>query len=242
MKTNKKGMPRLALIVIATALIGGIAAYVSLQSQASTAVNQNDEITSVTSTDPAPAESGFSAVTIDVKAALAPRVLGDEKAPVTIEEYASLSCSHCAHFSKDTFEKLKEKYIDTGKVRLVYNDFPTSGSALEATMAARCLPAERYFQFIKFLFETQNDWAFDKDFHGKLKQSAGLLGLGGDTFEACVSNEYLKIGISEAMQAASKKYEISSTPTFIINGKEKISGAQALSAFEKVIDPLLEAN
>jgi len=179
---------------------------------------------------------------IDLKAALAPRIMGDENAPVTIEEFASLTCSHCAHFNKETFSALKEKYIDTGKVKFIYNDFPLNAPALEAAMVARCLPEARYFQFIKFLFETQDQWAFNKDYSASLKQNSKLLGLNDESYEACVENEALKGGLAQKMQEAGKKHEIKSTPSFVINGTEKINGAQPLAAFEKVIDRLLEAN
>lgn len=176
----------------------------------------------------------------DIKAALADRAMGDEKAPVTVEEYASLTCSHCAHFSKTTFDKFKEKYIDTGKVRYIYRDYPLNGPALEASMVARCLPAERYFQFVKFLFETQNEWAFGNDYREKLKKDASLLGLGNEAYDACVANNAIKDRLGEVMQKANKDHGIEATPTFIVNGREKLSGARDLPDFEKIIDPLLE--
>ena len=180
-------------------------------------------------------------VTIDVETALAPRIMGDEKAPVTVEEFASLTCNHCAHFSKTTFDAFKAKYIDTGKVRFIYNDFPLNAPAMEAAMIARCLPADRYFQFVKFLFETQDQWAFSQEYRAALKQNSKLLGMSDETYDACTANEKLKAGLVEKMQAASKTHEITSTPTFIINGTQKLGGARDLPEFEKIIDPLLEA-
>ncbi len=221
------GKSRILLVMLAVIVVAG-AALVIRQPEASTA-----------------AESATAAsATVDTAKALEARALGDASAPVTINEYASLTCSHCAHFSKDTFDKLKEKYIDTGKVRFIFNDFPLNAPALEASMVARCLPHDRYFQFIKFLFETQEQWAFSPKYSDSLKQNAKLLGLGEEFYTACTGNETLKGELVTRMQTAAKEHSIDATPTFIITAKpgseQKISGAQPLDAFSKVIDPLLE--
>jgi protein-disulfide isomerase len=181
---------------------------------------------------------------IDVKAALAPRTLGNPKAPVKMDEYASLSCTHCAAFSNETFDKFKELYIDTGKVFYTYHDFPLNAPALQASMVARCLPEEHYFQFVKFLFQTQEKWAFNAHYSDSLRQNSKLLGLDDATFDACINNEKLKQGLIEQIQEASKEKgpHIQSTPTFIIdNGAETISGAMPLSKFQSLIDPLVAA-
>lgn len=227
MKTNI-AKSRILLVMLAVIVVAGAALAMGRQPEASTTAE---------ATTAAPA-------TVDVEKALETRTLGDEKAPVTINEYASLTCSHCAHFSKETFDKLKEKYIDTGKVRFIFNDFPLNAPALEASMVARCLPHDRYFQFIKFLFETQEQWAFNPKYSDSLKQNAKLLGLGDEAYAACAGNEKLKGELAARMQAAAKEHSIDATPTFIITAKpgseQKVSGAQPLEAFSKVIDPLLE--
>lgn len=111
-------------------------------------------------------------------------------------------------------------------------------------MVARCLPHDRYFQFIKFLFETQEQWAFSPKYSDSLKQNAKLLGLGEEDYTTCTSNEKMKTELVTRMQTAAKEHSIDATPTFIITAKpgseQKISGAQPLDAFSKVIDPLLE--
>jgi len=185
-------------------------------------------------------EAPAAAATIDVQAALAERSMGSADAPIVIHEYAALSCSHCADFYKETLPKLKEAYIDTGKVRLVYNDFPFNGPALAGAMIARCMPQDQYFKFIKFLFETQEQWAYTQDFQKNLTQSAKLLGASDAMLEACLANEELKGGLIERMQKASTEFKIESTPSFVVNGgKEVIKGAQKFEAFQKVIDKLL---
>lgn len=233
MAMNAKGGKRLFFIVMCALVVLAAAWFVRTKASANTAAPPKE-------TASAAAESAA----IDIDAAMADRVLGDPKAPVRIDEYASLTCSHCSHFSKTTFDALKEQYIDTGKVMFVYHDFPLNAPALEAAMVARCLPADKYFQFIKFLFETQEQWAFGKDYSASLKQNSKLLGLSEEKYDSCVSNEMLKARLVTVMQKASDDLEIASTPTFIFNGdpKARISGALPLDAFKKVIDPLLEAH
>ena len=178
------------------------------------------------------------AVTIDVKAALATRAMGDPKAPVRLDEYASLSCPHCADFTKETFDKIKTTYIDTGKVYYTYTDLPLNAPALEAAMVARCMPADHYFDFVKILFTTQEKWAFNDKYEDSLRQSSKLLGMSDETFQACVTNQELKLAIVNRMDEVGKANHIDSTPSFIINGK-LIHGALPFSDFQKAIDPLL---
>lgn len=191
--------------------------------------------------DEAPAKPVANAVNIDVEAALAPRTLGDPKAPVKLTEFASLSCPHCAQFTKDTFEKLKSEYIDTGKVYYTYIDFPLNAPALKASMVARCLPADRYFQFTTFLFQTQDKWAFIEDWEPVLRQDSKLLGVSDETYDACVNNAELKQGLITKMQEEGKANHIDSTPTFLFSNGKMLHGAQPLSEFQKIIDPLLAA-
>jgi protein-disulfide isomerase len=188
------------------------------------------------------AKPAASSVTIDVAAALAPRTLGDPKAPVKLEEFASLSCPHCAEFTKDTFEKIKSEYIDTGKVFYTFIDFPLNAPALKGSMVARCLPADRYFQFTTFLFQTQDKWAFVEDWEPVLRQDSKLLGMSDETYDACVNNTELKQGLATKMQEEGKANHIDSTPTFLFSNGKMLHGAQPFSEFQKVIDPMLAAS
>lgn len=179
----------------------------------------------------APAE----AVKFDVEKVFAPRTIGNADAPIKIIEYASLTCSHCAHFHNDVLPELKSKYIDTGKVFFEFREFPLNDPALKASLTARCLPEDKYEGFVGLLFKTQEHWAGGLDYMAALKQNAKLAGMSDATFEACQADPALKTKIAELMQAGQDKWKISSTPTFIINdGAETISGAQPLTEFERV--------
>ena len=170
----------------------------------------------------------------DLDRAVGVRAVGNPDAPVKVVEYASLTCSHCAHFHNDVFPALKEKYIDTGKVYFEFREFPLNDPALKATITARCLPPERYEGFISLLFQTQNKWAGGIDYMAHLKQNAKLAGLSDEQFDACQKSPELKLKIAEKMQEAQDKWKGSSTPTFIINdGAQTISGAQPLENFER---------
>ena len=181
-------------------------------------------------------------VTIDVKAALKERRIGGPDAPVVIREFASLTCGHCRNFHRKTFPQLKELSIDTGKAALIFSDFPLNKPALDASMVARCLPESRYFSFIKLLFETQNDWAYDANYIKFLKQNAQLAGLSGAAFDACLGNEELQNGILDRMKSAQEKHEIKSTPTFVIGKDTVIQGAMPLAVFTKAIADATKTN
>ncbi len=197
-----------------------------------------------TAAEPSPVtetpEAAAPAANIDLAAALSERSLGNADAPVLIEEFASLTCGHCAHFHKDVFPKIKEAYIDTGKIRFVFNDFPLNAPAMDGSMLARCMPQDQYFKFIKFLFENQNEWAFSADYQKKLKQNAKLLGADDAMMDACLGNAELKTGLAARMQQATEKHEIKSTPSFVLNGKEVIQGARSFESFQQAIDKSLE--
>lgn len=168
------------------------------------------------------------------------RVLGDPNAPVEMLEYASLTCPHCAAFHVTTLPKLKEKYIDTGKLKLVSRDFPLDRSAAIAAMMARCVPEANYFPVIDVLFKTQRGWAAAENPVAALAGIGSQAGLSPEDFNACLQNQALLDGILKTRQAGSQQFEINSTPTFILNGTEKIAGAQDVSVFEEAIEKLLK--
>ena len=173
---------------------------------------------------------------IDVEAALAPRTVGDMNAPVKISEFASLSCSHCAKFHETSYKELKEKYLDTGKAYIEFTDFPLNKPALDATMVARCFENnDKYADFTEMLFGAQEEWAFDGAYLSKLKEYATGCGMSDERFEACLGNQELRQGILSKMQAAQKAFDVNSTPTFVVNNDDKLTGAQPLSAFEPLI-------
>jgi protein-disulfide isomerase len=167
--------------------------------------------------------------------------LGDASAPVTIIEYASLTCPHCAAFHKDVLPGLKERYIAPGKVRLIYRDFPLDERALAAAELAQCGGPDRYFGFIDVLFQTQSNWARADDYLAALKQLGKLGGLNDKQMDACFADEELANRILQSRLDAQNQYEISSTPSFVIDGKT-YSGARSVDEFAELIDPLLDGS
>jgi protein-disulfide isomerase len=172
---------------------------------------------------------------------LSERVLGDPNAPITILEYSSLTCPHCASFHANTLPQLKKDFIDTGKVKLVFRDFPFDRAALQASMLARCSNPERYFGFLDVLFKSQNKWAGASDPTQALAQTGKLAGVGDQQFKECLANEALANKLIERRLEAEQKYQVQSTPTFVImrgDTVEKVVGAQPIAEFARVIDKL----
>jgi protein-disulfide isomerase len=171
--------------------------------------------------------------------AVAEKVMGRDDAPVTMIEYSSLACSHCAAFHRDVLPKIKETYIGPGKVRLVYRDFPLGGVALAAAMVARCGGGEKYFGFIEVLFRSQAQWSRSDNPRRELARVARFGGLSQNDFDACLVNEPLMTNIREQAADAQQKFGIDSTPTFIIEGK-KVTGALPFEDFRDIIEKALE--
>jgi len=167
-------------------------------------------------------------------------VIGNKNAPVTIIEYASLSCPHCANFYNKVFDKIEEKYIKTGKVKFIYRDFPLNQSALLASVISKCKlkmdnNVEQYYKFIKTLFKNQNSWAFGEDIIEKLRSLSILNGLNSDKFTQCMNDKELVESILEERMRSSQELKIQSTPTFIINGN-LIGGYHDFESFEEAIE------
>lgn len=167
--------------------------------------------------------------------ATAEKVLGDPDAPVTMLAFESLSCPHCATFHAEAWPKIKEQYVDTGKVKYVYRDFPTNDAAVVAAMVARCVKPDRYFGMIELLYRTQDSWLGSNNPQAALAQTARLGGLTEQEFEQCLNNEALYRSIQGGAQEASQEYGISSTPTFVI-GERTITGAQPFDVFKEAIE------
>ena len=166
-------------------------------------------------------------------------ILGNIDAPITIIEYASLSCSHCAHFHNDIFPALKERYIETGKVQFIFRNFPLNEPALRGAMLSECSGKDRFHSFISVLFQTQKNWAGSKDFIEKLRNIGKLGGISGEQADQCMTDTALQDTILKRRMEASTLYEVNSTPTFFINGK-KHSGSNDIEYFSGIIDDILE--
>ena len=165
-------------------------------------------------------------------------VLGSKDAPVTIIEYASLTCPHCAHFDLVTLPKLRTAYIDTGKAKLVFRDFPLDTWALKASMLAHCAGPDRFYGFVDVLFSNQPQWAHVDDPGAALAGIAKIGGIGKEEFDRCMSDSALEEKITKTRFDAEKALDIQSTPTFFVNG-EKLVGAQPFEAFEAAIEKAL---
>ncbi len=150
-----------------------------------------------------------------------PRFIGSPTAPVTVEEFFSLTCTHCAHFSMTTMPEVMEKLVKPGKLRIVYHDFPLDAVALEAAMIARYLPTSQYYPFITALFASQDTWAFAPgvNYTDELWKMAALAGMGRDTFNRAVADNALKTWIQTQQVADEKMYNIEATPSFRIKGQ-----------------------
>ncbi|HYE51024.1 MAG TPA: DsbA family protein [Azospirillaceae bacterium] len=165
-----------------------------------------------------PALSGTAAAqtapAIDLAAATSERVMGDPKAPVTIIEYASLTCPHCAAFHETVLPKLKADFVDTGQVRFIFRDFPLDALALRAAMVARCMPPDRYFPMLSALFKTQRAWATAADPGKAMAQTAKLGGMSDAQFQACVTNQQLQQSVAQSRLTGIQKYNVTGTPSF----------------------------
>ncbi len=172
---------------------------------------------------------------------IADHVIGKADAPVTIVEYASFTCGHCASFHKETFPKLKEKYIDTGKVKLIFRPFPTAPAQLSvaAAMLAHCAGDERYFAMTSALFETQSNW-MSANAAPELLPLANQAGVSKEKFEACLGDNKLASDIQQNAVRAFEVFGVEATPTFFINGANKIEGDTDIATLSKAIDPLLK--
>lgn len=171
------------------------------------------------------------------KGPLEEKVLGQADAPVTIVEYASMTCSHCATFTVNTLPVIEEKYIKTGKVRLIFREFPFDPRATAAFMLARCAPDDRYFPMVDVLFKQQMQWAAANDAQAALLQISKLAGFTQESFNACLTNQQLLDDVN-AVRERGAELGVNATPTFFING-QKYSGALSVEQMSAIIDSML---
>ena len=180
---------------------------------------------------------------VDVATLMAPGPLpdvsiGKADAPVTIVEYMSMTCPHCARFHEETFEGIKAKYVDTGKVRFVLREFPLDARAMAAIMLARCAPEGQYFPMVSALFKSQGTWAVAPDGRAALLQMSKVAGFTQESFEACLTNQKLLDDVQATMQKGDKDFGVKATPTFFFNGK-KYSGEMSVDTMSALIDSML---
>jgi protein-disulfide isomerase len=180
---------------------------------------------------------------IDLKELLTPgplpdKVLGEANAPVTVVEYASMTCPHCADFHSEIFPKLKSQYIDTGKVRFIFREYPLDDAAIAASMIARCAEGDKYFAMIDVLFDQQRNWAIKDKVVPGLLRIAKQAGFTEQSFETCLKDNKLAQAIYEGAQRASQKFGVRATPTVFVNGE--VPRGPGFEDLQKLIDPLLK--
>lgn len=218
--------------LLSLAKVLGVAATISMGAVSSYATEANKGVASEVK----------PAGTVDMAKLLEPgkakeMVEGKADAPVTIVEYASLTCGHCADFYNKTFPEIREKYIKTGKARIVFREFAYDPRATAGYMLARCVPEDRYFPMIQVLFEKQMEWAGAADALPPLKQIASMAGLDSKAVEECLQNQSVLDEVNSSFKRG-KEFGVTSTPTFFINGK-KYEGALSVEEMSSVIDSFL---
>lgn len=192
--------------------------------------------------DPAFAQSKEAAAAADVAKpmSLPDMALGPKDAAVTVTEYASLTCSHCAAFNEQVYPQIKKAYIDTGKIRYVFREFPLDIKAAAGSMLSRCIAKEdsaKYFAVTDVLFKSQTEWVL-KDTTEQLKRIGKQAGLSGEEVEACLKDQKLLDKIAADQKYANEVLKVNATPTFFING-EMLRGENSFDEFAKRIDALL---
>jgi len=162
------------------------------------------------------------------------RVMGQANAPITVIEYASMTCPHCARFQLTVFPDVKKDWIDTGKVKWVLRDFPLDAVALKAAMVARCAPADRFYAFADTFLTAQDQWMRGKNVEASLARMAQLGGMSPAEVSACLNNKQVQEEVVNSRLVANKQLGVDSTPTFFINGK-KVAGEMDSAHFVKLL-------
>ena len=175
---------------------------------------------------------------LSVQGPLGDVALGPEGAKVNIVEYASLTCSHCAAFHKDTWPELKKRYLDTGKVRFTLREFPLDPLATAGFMLARCDGNAKYYPITDLLFDQQRNWAFTDKPLDALRGMMRQAGFSQEKFDACLKDQKLYDAVNAVKNRGVEQFNVDSTPTYFING-QRHAGNMSIDELEKVIKPLL---
>jgi protein-disulfide isomerase len=187
----------------------------------------------------APAFAEASNEDLMVPSPLGEQSQGDPKAPVTLIEYAAVTCPHCADFFMHQFPTLKSKYIDTGKVHFIFREFPLNALDLAGFMLARCAGADKFLPMVDTLFEKQREWVVQKPLE-PLMTIAKQAGFTKESFDACLTNQKVEDGVKWVRERAAEKFGVSGTPTFFINGK-KYTGNPTAADIGAQIDGYLKS-
>lgn len=212
-------------LIVAIVIAVGVGGWIYYSGQGIGASAPNSELDV---SEPAPAVP-------DVKEG--DKVLGKADAPVTIVEYFSLGCPHCRNFHETILPKLKTDYIDTGKARMVFRDFPLDGVSLAAATLTRCVNDLAYFAMVDTLFQQQDSWHV-QDGIGQVANIAKSAGMDQAAFDACIADPARKDPVIASRQEGETKFKIDSTPTFFINDRV-LKGVSEYEAFKATIDGAL---
>jgi len=196
-------------------------------------------------TAPGPARSQAAAAAVPIgelmtEPTLPDIWLGAKDAPVTMIEYASMTCTHCAAFHQETWPTLKSKYIDAGKVRFVLREFPLDPLATAGFMLARCAGPEKRNAIVDLLFTQQKNWAFVPKPVEALESTVKQAGITHDAFEACLKDQKLYDEVNQERDKAGQQFKVDATPTFFINGV-KHSGELTVPELDKILAPLVKS-
>jgi protein-disulfide isomerase len=167
------------------------------------------------------------------------RILGNPDAPITIVEYASMTCPHCAHFTEDVLPAIKKKWIDTGKAKLVLRDFPLDDEAVHASMIARCAPPDRFYAYVDTFFADQAKWVEASDYQAELTRLAALGGMSKPEVAKCLDDKALENRVLASRLAAGNQLGVNATPTFFVNGT-KFTGEPTVASFDQLLSGLAQ--
>ena len=167
-------------------------------------------------------------------------VMGEQDAPVTVIEYASMTCGHCADFHNDVLPKIKKNYIDTGKINFVLRDMPWDPLALAVSKITRCAPDDKFYNFVSAFFDTQKSWVKSDDPIAALKKNARLGGMDGESVEACLSNADVHARVTQSREKGLETLGVKSTPTFFIGDDEVVPGNVGYEKMANTLDEVLE--
>ncbi len=235
---------KIVIIFISAALLAGFFFYLNKTTQAEKVANQ-EQVTHEhqhAHSDSTETEKLDSHGSLESAEAFNTYDIGSVDAPVTIIEYASFSCVHCAAFHNEVLSDLKKELVETGKARFIFRSFPTNGPAYNATKLAHCVPQSRYTGIVDVLFKNQQFWLEASDLDQTLIQMGRLAGIGADAYQDCQVDADLERAILDRFKEAQEVYKVNSTPTFIFIAKdgrvEKFSGVRSVKAFKGVIEKL----
>ncbi|MDK9695614.1 MAG: thioredoxin domain-containing protein [Siculibacillus sp.] len=165
--------------------------------------------------------------------------LGKADAPITVVEYSSMTCGHCANFHKNVFPYLKEKYVDTGKVLFVHREFPLDPLAAAASMLVRCSPKEKYYDMLSLFFDQQAVWVTPNDPVAALRKLTRQVGFSEESFKACLTDQKMLDDLTEIRRIASEKFRVDGTPAFFVNGRAQ-KGISTKEELDKALAPFLK--